>query len=327
MSSGAPKEQAIPIRQPGVALLCVNSADAERFDNSTGLRVDSNFPNRIIINNQSPLLFGYMTRLSLTEICLQWSSPNVNETNNSITIFCDNKTGDYLTTRVFVGEGWYTPTQLATALQTALRTTFEDFLGDENLWECSVNSTTGQFTIDTGGGDFLFYVIPGNARNVGLSYKQDDLCNMLGLTPTNFESQDTYESITGGYASYQYTPYVDIVSNLLTKNQNVRDCDTSKKAQGNFLARVYLANEDIVPTDYANGTNIIGCRPFVFKREFKTPKIITWNTTENIDNIDLQVLDYKGNPLYIPPQERNAGVSYQVGNTADLFFNIFATEQ
>ena len=324
MSSGNPIEHGIPTRQPAVALLCVNSADAEKFNKTTGEREDWNYPNRILINNQSPLLFGYMTRLILTEICLQWSSPNVNPYNNTITIMCD-KGDDALVVRVSVPVGWYTPTQLATALQTALRNAFQTFLGVDNTWETNVSPTTGQFSILTGTGNFSFYVVPGRATNVGLSPVQDDLCNMLGLTPS--DAGEPYTSITGGYASYQYTPYIDIVSSLLTKNQNVRDSDTSKQAQGNFLARVYLANEDISPTDYVNGTNIPGCRPFLFKREFKTPKVINWNTSENVDSIDISIVDYLGNPLYMPPKINNVGVSYTVGNTADLFFTIQAQEQ
>jgi hypothetical protein len=73
--------------------------------------------------------------------------------------------------------------------------------------------------------------------------------------------------------------------------------------------------------------NIVGVRPFFLHKEFNTPKVISWNTTENVDIIDLQVLDRLGFPIYV--EQFNAQYNENVvtiGNTASFQFTIQATE-
>jgi archaellin len=133
-----------------------------------------------------------------------------------------------------------------------------------------------------------------------------------------------------------YTPYVDIVSNIMTKNQAVQDNDSTLRNGTAKLARIYLRNENIencFDTDDAGNItkcNIIGCRPFSFRREFKTPKVIMWNTTENVDVIDLQVIDRLGFPIYIETVDPRTTVEGQIfakfGNTANFQFTIQASE-
>jgi hypothetical protein len=137
---------------------------------------------------------------------------------------------------------------------------------------------------------------------------QNDLTEMLGLTPSSTGIK-AYTSVIGGYASFQYTPYVDLVSQTLTKNQKVSDSDSSDYRQPNKLARIYLANETIQPF-FASATydlsgalvgaddNVIGTAPFTFRREFKFPKQIQWNKDQYIDYIELQLLDSHGQ--YLP---------------------------
>lgn len=345
--SGIPNENGTPIRFPSVALLCVDSADGENF-NTLGLRTDTNQPNRIYINKQRPLAFGYMTRIALTEFNIQWNTPNVNLTNNTLTLRIRNSVNqqvqDFTTT---IPESFYGPSNLCNTLAILLNgstaiTTFLNANAGAGVFSVTLSSSL-QVTITAnaspGWNAFTFRVVP--TPNVG-----DDLTNMLGLTPTVDDAFVT--TLTGGYASFQYTPYIDITSNFLTKNQNIQDGDSAKKTSGQKLARIYLSNEEIVaryekivpvysittglPILGAFENNIIGCAPFVFKREFKTPKYIQWNTTENIDVVDIEVLDYKGNPLYISPQNQNygfpntPGFTQAKGNTSDIQFTIQVSE-
>jgi hypothetical protein len=333
MSSGSPQETGTPIRYPSTALLCVNSSDAELFNKTTGERIDNNYPNRVYINNNRPLMFGYMTRVALTEVNMEWDTPNVNPKNNTITIAVDNQTtGTQQVLRSTLTPGWYKPTELATALEAQLNADWATFLhagAGEEPWSVTVDPKTLYVTIDAltpsapgDFDDFAFYIVPCGAKNTALPVLPLDLTNMLGLTPSQ-GSADYWTRITGGYASYQYTPYVDIISNLLTKNQNVADGDTTKQVVSSKLARLYLSNEELI-----NRTedNIIGCRPFVFRREFAMPKQIMWNTTENIDVIDISVLDFQGNPIYIRPIFESNLTTATIGDTADFMFSVQVTE-
>lgn len=343
---------------PSQALLCVDSADAETY-NAQGWRVGNNTPSQLNLNKQRPLLFGYMTRLALTEINFQWDVPNVNKFNNTLTVALWNGAGNAVQeyVRITIAEDFYTLPKLCFAIKTALNAnavggalnmSYDVLIAGEDV-AAGTASTTAFITrprvqIVLGAGSLgQFSFIPYNATGTigGLAVSvpplTDDLTNMLGFTPTLAGPITPYTSIYSGYASTLYTPYIDIESNILTKNQNVADGTSQTRTTSSKLARVYLANEDIVPREisitYDNTgvvefttDNAIGVSPFAFRREFRVPKVIQWNTTENVDVIDLQVLDYRGNPLPVSTNITYAGTVASIDNTADFQFTIQATE-
>lgn len=357
--SGEPIDKGVTTRNPAVALLCVNSADQEQFNITTGLRINSSTPAKIYINNQQPLLFGYMTRLALTEVSMEWATPNVNDYNNTLTIgYYASATPTVLAgiVRITIPVGFYTAPLLGKAVADALNAnaTLTAFFGANTFSVifggllCGTNVVVAGQTLTTNSSDYVietssavgrFALLPYSKKYPGLAPLRDDLTNMMGITPSE-TSLTSYLAIQGGYASLQYTPFVDIISNLLTKNQNVRD-GTSTKAQksSSILARVYLANENFtkreVTITYAPTTgifigstdNAIGTSSGTLRREFVYPKQIMWNNTENVDVIDIEVLDAKGNPLFYNPSASTLGAdTVQIANTADLFFTLQATE-
>jgi hypothetical protein len=350
MSSGAPTEHGTPIRNPAVALLCANSDDAYRF-NSAGYRTDRNTPATLLINKQAPLLFGYMTRVALTEVNLAWATPNVNARNNTLTIGIKDITGaDKGIYRVSIAESFYTPIELASALESALENL--SISGENVGWTVTYIPYSSVFQIDIGlpPSSTVYYwkIVPPNASytivatatengpgGVYTGLVNDDLTYMMGLTPPADSEVLYYDAITSGFASMQYTPYIDIVSSILTKNQNVRDGDTSKGNVPSKLARIYLSQPgcnnlfDVDASGNVTGKcNIVGCRPFILNREFNTPKVISWNTTENVDIIDIQVLDRLGFPIYVEPFVINSVPNEDLilGNTASFQFTLQATE-
>lgn len=369
MATGAPTETGTPIRYPSAALLCVDSEDTKRF-NAQGFRIDTNVPSEIYVNQQRPLMFGYMTRVALTEVQFQWNTPNINPRNSTLTLSLYDVLSASPYTATYVGTiridlcptpsefpgFFYTLAELCNEIQLQLNDLYATVFGKSYEWTVSASETTCSATIDVsysgapGASIAAFKIMPANvyyqdgvggivlpAGTTVYEKVQDDLTTPLGFQAV--ESQTYYTSLKSGYSPMQYTPYVDIVSNILTKNQNVHDDDSSKSGTPNLLARLYLSNENIVnrTIDIAVGSdNAIGCRPFVFRREFKYPKQIAWNTTENIDVIDLQVLDYLGNPLYITPNEASAqyvspggnllAIEGQNGNTSDFQFTVQVSE-
>jgi hypothetical protein len=352
MSSGAPVERGVPIRQPAVALLCVDSADAYTYD-IDGLRSDRTTPASILINKQTPLLFGYMTRISLTEVNMAWATPNVNERNNTLTLYLYDDTNDTEVgfVRIAIQEYFHTPQELASAVETALRNLD---VGDGAMvgWDVNYDTRASRFDISgastaAGATEYSFQIWNGYAIDgpfvatasdtggivVPTGRVQDDLTYMMGLTAST-DAQFTFaKNVDGGFASCQYTPYVDIVSRILTKNQNVRDGDTTKTSTPSKLARIYLSKDgcnntfDVDDAGVDGNCNIVGVRPFFLHKEFNTPKVISWNTTENVDVIDLQVLDRQGFPIYIEQfNAQYSGTTVTIGNTASFQFTIQATE-
>ena len=312
MSSGAPIEHGTPVRYPAVALMCVDSEDGKEFDTDK-YRIDSNRPSQIYINRQRPVMFGYMTRLALTEMNIQWDTPNVNNLNNTLTIRTwsgVDASGNPISTgyhRITIDADFYTQSELATEVQTALT----DLSGATGglTFQVTFDTSSLGFTIvqtaldPSGNVKGYFSIVPGDAPQslTGLPSKQYDLLYMMGFEALASLKNTYYSILYGAYAPMIYTPYIDVVSNLLTKNQNVSDGSTSKRYTGSKLARIYFSNEYVnnrATTD-VSGNETIGIRPCKFRREFITPKQIQWNNTENVDIVDIQVLDYKGNPITI----------------------------
>jgi hypothetical protein len=390
MSSGAPVELGTPIRYPSAALLCIDSEDSASFLEKAvnerdipflGFRNDNNKSTEILINKQAPLMFGYMTRVALTEVNFAWNIPNVNDLNANLTLaIWDMDSYDEFDglqgrlagyRRININPAFYTLPQLMQAIKNALNQTVPSFTSSDPFdsftqaisWDVSFSylgtqgaNCTIQMIADTPR-NLQFQIVPSNttynvvefdASGSGLSAKQDDLTYMLGLSPSvptqlSANKCAAYKYIASGYASMQFTPYIDIVSNILTKNQNVADNDSSFMSGRNKLARIYLSDENfverIVTATYdasgvltSSSDNAVGTRPFTFRREFKFPKQIQWNTTENVDLLDLQVVDFQGRVLYqldtrSSIEEEDSGVFVcTAGNSTPFQFTLQATE-
>jgi len=363
------QDTTITIRQPSTALLCVNSEDARQFDNN-GFRLDNNTPADVYINKQRPLMFGYMSRVALTEVNFEWSTPNVNETNNTLTMAIWNNDTNVIVghIRIIVPIGFYTLPELCKEMEKKLNVEFSNMFGFTMAWKVRWGQITGVvpsvFTknfsitielIESNGLNVASFQIISSKINISIyRAKKDDLTYMTGLTPVNkFKNLNFpyYNVVQSGYPSMQYTPFVDIVSNLLTKNQNVSDDCSTKAGLNSILTRLYLSNDQIVQRtvtaqystpspiqgDPQSGNlltsadNAIGVRPFTFRREFATPKQISWNRVENIDVIDLRVLDRLANVLYITPTIREEEFMINqnyviIGNDSDFQFTVSVTE-
>jgi hypothetical protein len=295
-----------PFRPPAVAVMTIDSRDRIRVDPTTGYRTDTTTPYQILINKGQSVMNGFFTRIGLTEINMQWDTPNVIATgpcqNNTLLLEEGAAAGVSTVVASYVlrvTEGFYTPNELAKAIQATL---IADVVFGTANWQCVYDERNNGFVIRDVLESVVFRIRP---QNIGAA---DDLCNLMGYT---VPSQQFTGSVVSSYASMIYTPYFDIVSNNLTKKQNVRDNGTSFLTGQNLLARVYLTpigtnvqreRTDVTPANPSADTNILGCRPFTLYREYNVPKQIYWDAQEFINVIDLQLVDYKGRTLYSRPQ-------------------------
>jgi hypothetical protein len=158
----------------------------------------------------------------------------------------------------------------------------------------------------------------------------NSLLTSYSLSPSSGAGR--YE-IYGSYASYLYTRYIDIVSDNLTKKQEVKDSSTQPPEVGatSLLARVYVGNSGLSESRFdvsGVGCNIVGTRPFQLYKEYNTPKYISWDAREFINIVDIKVFDDQGRPLYEQAEELsiNAGAGYVAGNTAEFQITLLASE-
>ncbi len=315
-----------PIRPPATAVMTIDSRDRVKIDPATGYRIDTTTPYEVYINKQQTLMNGYFTRIAMSEINMQWGIPNVNTTNNTLTLdqANDPEGPEIDSTSIAIQENFYTPEELARAVQTELNAAGGVF-GFES-WTCVWLEQDNRFVINANDPNAYFRISP---QNIGA---QDDLCNLMGLS---YPSQVFGRVVVGSFASMQYTPYFDVVSSNITKKQNVRDNSTSFLTGQNLLCRVYISQPGVTPQrdrtalDEEAETTIVGCRPFTLYREYSTPKQIYWDTKEFINVIDLRLVDYKGNTLYSLPQRAvdDAGtVSTFCGDASQFQLTLQVTE-
>ena len=349
----------VEIQNPTVAVLAIDSSDAEQYDSITGIRFSSNNPSRIYINNNENLIFGYCKSLALTEIAIQYDTPNVNSYNNTLTIGAFNNAGLLLTVqRLTIPIAFYTGPALGANIANALNAntsltslfganTFSVIFGglicgtDPLAAGQTLTSLSPKYEIITSSILGRFAILPCTKQVPGFTSiptLQGDLTDMMGITPTA-SGLTTYRTLQGGYASLQYTPYIDVVSTLLTKNQNVADATSRKAGKQSILARVFLNDEDFQKRQFtvtysesvgafiSSTDNAIGTSNGVLRREFVYPKQIQWNKTENIDVIDIQLLDSKQRPLFYQPSAVVIDANtVRIENTADVFITIQVTE-
>jgi hypothetical protein len=136
-----------------------------------------------------------------------------------------------------------------------------------------------------------------DAGNVGGVPRRDTLATMMGFASSS--PADYSPSIIGNYATCVYTSYIDIVSDIICKHQDVRDTSTNYATGNNILARVYIS-PDIYESISDTGNNIVATRPFVLHYNLPVPKQIQWSPYEFLPSANIQLRDDKGQLLYAP---------------------------
>jgi hypothetical protein len=229
MSTGQQTELVTTTRQPANAILVVDSNDQQKFD-AQGFRIDSSTPGRIFINGQRPLLTGYMTRLALTEMNIQWDTPNVNSSNNTLSVRFYSATDAPLPVvaslgfvQLIIPPKFYTPLELAAEIQAQFAIGSLGGLTFTCVYDQDECSFTIEQTAVYGSGRvrgyFKIYSSTAPTAITGLPRLKDDLLFCIGMQPVNKPGPEPvgfYSLITGALAPMLYTPYIDVVSNLLT---------------------------------------------------------------------------------------------------------------
>lgn len=193
---------------------------------------------------------------------------------------------------ISIAQGFYTPTTLAAAIQSAVQTA----TGAATFtctWNTAPNLNVFTFTDTT---PFQF----GFPQNLTIPYPVNEATrfyNTIGATPNMFAPAAT--SMTSGIPTMQFTRWIDICSSGLTKFQRVKDSTTlAYDSYTTTLARLYLAPPSNPPVD----TAAVAGKPGTWTVDFNTPKYIKWDVKEVLSNFDLQLRDEYGALLWWSPQ-------------------------
>jgi hypothetical protein len=192
-----------------------------------------------------------------------------------------------------ITQGFYTPSQLAAAIQAAVRTATAA-VTFTCTWNTPPNYNVFTFTDTT---KFFFGFPPTSPAANSPVNQYTRFYNTIGATPNMFAPAAT--SMTSGIPTMSFTRWIDLCSSGLTKFQRVKDSTTlPKDSYTTTLARLYLAP----PSNSAVQAAIYSGTPATWTVDFNTPKYIKWDVREVLSNFDLQLKDEYGALLWWSPQ-------------------------
>lgn len=232
--------------------------------------------NQFLISAPGSLMSKRTKRFALSYYASQFAIPNINPRNNTIAFQVNSLPAVYTAT---IPEGFYTRSAAITALLVAM-------------------NGAGSGTVFTAPSQF-----PGS----------DVYINLSGST--NFRILSTCTFVTTGYAFWGflkgdprfiinapyvslisigpittfYSRYYDVTSQYLL--QHTKAANTGNRVLGNTLFRIYAIQQQNIPADSTYTFQFGG-----------TSENSAWNfdATHSISNIDLNLFDEFGQPLYLP---------------------------
>jgi hypothetical protein len=317
------------IRPSSTALLTIDSED--RYVDYVAARTQPTTPYNFSITKAESMMPGFMTRLGVSEIVFPWVIPNINDKTYQIQFSYTTAPAATVTVTVTLSRGFYTPAQLASAVQVAVRA-----LAGNPAPAFTMTYGQGPFGIGTvGQGPFFSYTSGAAGTLVGFapldpntaaypySATSKQLFDILGFNSNN----ETTSLIGTGDVTYcQATRYFDIICNQLTNSQAQKD-QTSQRVARDMLCRIYVASapsgqSTITPQDPAFCPP--GCAPTTIYHNYSVPKQIQWIPNQNIPGyLQFQVYDDSGDLLDLSIASSTA---LQVYNFADWSMTMLVSE-
>lgn len=253
------------------------------------------YSNDFTISSPGALIYGYINRIIVSQIQVQYNVPTVIfGLNDRFYIAIDATDVLYPVT---IPYGFYTPNELAAVLQVQINAV--PALGALNFQVVYETEDGFKFSASA---NFYFpdltdiLVASGSeviVTNVLKTYR------LLGINLNNSKASPptppANEQISYSRPNFLYTPYIDIYSDVLTNYQNVKDTNTSVAKPKGLIARIYLSGNGSV--QYQTPTAALGSSPFVVTADMNSPKIIKWTPDVAVNSIDFQLRDCYGDLL------------------------------
>ena len=282
---------AVSVRPSATALFTVNSADRYGGNDIRRQTQVQTSPYDFTIRKKESLLNGFFTRMGITEISFPMTLPNVDGSTSRMAILY-TPSGSPEASSVFTPSfGFYTPAEIAAKLQIKIRTLDASFSTATVTY--GANSLP-QFIVTMPAGATISFAPIATTGTATFPYDQNQiqLYDMFGFTLANALAQQ--QVVTGNFTFFQKYQYLDIVSTLMTGNQNLKD-STSSPIDRNILCRLYV--------DYENSYNVpagdplfapAGTTPFTLYRKYPVPKFVQWDVKQPIGQLNFQVYSQDG---------------------------------
>jgi hypothetical protein len=320
-------DSAITQRPTSTALLAIDSED--RYESYTQSRVVSTSfynwnPYNFVIEKKQSLMSGFFTRLGVTEVVFPWTIGNINAKTNKIN-FTYTIASVATTVTIALDEGFYLPSQIASALQTAIRAIDASLVGVTVTYGvdavAGTNAVKPIFQVRSPGilGPFInFTPMTNNSSLYPYDAKTKQLFDLLGFSDINSVDAKTQ---TGGETFCQATRYIDIVCSQLVNNQALKDTMSQPVARDS-LCRLYLVDPSTPSNTPPTSSTFCppGCAPFTIYRDFNSPKMINWIPNQPVGgSLRFEVYDDNGDIL-------SDSISALEGNKTNWSLTLLVTE-
>ena len=296
-----------PIRFPAVAELQVDSRD--RYTNPIQFANTPTTSSDILFPARQSLLSGYFHRIGVSDLQLEWRTPNINTYNNTV-----QWDSEYRITPISTVVSTYTTSipvnfyNRSTLINTVCKAmSFTEQGGPVSPPLYSVKPESNEYVncivqknpayLSTFGYDFRFITedyfntFLNQSTIIKPTTQKFFNTTQIFVFQTLFDNNELIDPV----ADLTYTRYIDIVSDNLAKYSRVKDAMTRQKlGQNNVLARVYL-------TPYNNKEQFPGSEPFNMAVDYTSPKYIRWDPIEYLNDFDLRLYDQYGELLYWAP--------------------------
>jgi hypothetical protein len=255
------------------------------------------FCNNFTISSPGALIYGYIDRIAVSQVQLQYNIPTICfDRNDQLAIWADAPF-PAVETVIQIPFGFYTPDELVAAITALIAATPTLTVLDLVVQYDPLRG----FTFESQAGYDIYF--PSPETLLGYNFSQDRIDTILktykvfGMNWTNSENgAGSAIQVSTDYPNFLYTPYIDIYSDVLTNYQNIKDTNTSVEKPKGLVTRIYLSG--VGSPQYTTETHALGSTPFVMTADLNTPKIIQWSPDVAVPSIDFQLRDCYGD--FIP---------------------------
>lgn len=273
----------------------------------------SPYSHNFTIQSPGALIYGYINRIIVSQIQLQYNIPTVNlDLNDTFYIF-NVTNGEYY--EYIVPHGFYYADELAAVLQQKIRITTST-TGAGPITDMAVSFVPRDGFVFNSPGSAFYFVSPQELKLVLAGISDAIVTNvyktlrLLGMGAPNAQptagpptTQTSFD-----YPNFLYTPYIDIYSDVLTNYQNIKDTNTSVQKPKGLVARIYVSGTGQI--QITGSTSALGTAPFVMTSDLNSPKVIRWSPDVAVPSIDFQLLDQYGD--FIPGAAQGFSTEFQL---------------
>jgi len=276
------------------------------------------FSSDFSITAPNALINGYIDKIIVSQIQLQYNLPTIVPGKNDIFAFgiyiVPGGTGGSIPFNIRLPYGFFTPFELAAMLENFINSALTSYSPQPSppfgpiqvvylQQDPAPPITNIGFSIITQDGRKIFLPSPAQLQLRGLS--PNDVTNALkvyrlfGFNKNNVAFNT--EQISYNSPNFLYTPFIDIFSDALTNYQALKDTISATNSRKGLVARLYLSGvgNPQETNDYPSVSGIsLGSKPFVLTFDLNSPKVINWTPDTAVNSLDFQMRDCYGDLLF-----------------------------